>query len=169
MDDVLKGYSQEEIELLAAKQLEESTLEETAALKIVKIDKEYKKHNSKAITNAIINAGVILVLTSIVFNSESNMAKFGSNDISLLFDDILNLFQKITDSELLLMIYSKTFDGLTAVIDKIGLMGLVLATKSYKMIMQTVKDTKKTLKMKKEINDLKEILDKKENKENYTR
>ena len=39
MNDILKNYSQEEIELLALQQLEEGTLEETATLKIVKIIK----------------------------------------------------------------------------------------------------------------------------------
>lgn len=166
MNDILKNYSQDEIELLALQQLEEGTLEETATLKIVKIDKEYKKHNSKAITSAIINAGVILLLSSIVLNSESNMARFSVDDISLLFDDILNQVQKITDNELLLTIYAKMFDSVNAIIEKIGLIGLILVTRSCKLILQTVKDTKKTLKMKKELKELQQIVEK---KDNYTK
>lgn len=79
MKDILDGYSKEEIEALAIKQLESNNKEEDI-LKIEKIDKEYKRHNSKTVTKAIINGATIFLCIAIVLNSDSNISNFGTKN-----------------------------------------------------------------------------------------
>ena len=60
------------------------------------------------------------------------------------------------------------FDGINYIIEKIGLMGIVLATKSIKFILTSVKDARKTLKMKQELRELKESIEEMEKAHNQT-
>lgn len=165
MNDIIKKYSQEEIEELAIKELENENNQTT--LKIVKIDKEYKKHNKKAITRAIFNGTVILMCAGIVLSSNSNLSKFGTEDLINFFDNITQIFSALPKSDILVAVYAKMFDGINFIVDKIGIMGIILATKSIKFVLSTVKDTKKTLEMKKELFDLKQIIEEKNRINNY--
>lgn len=169
MNDLLKDYSQQEIEGLAIKQLENNNFEENIPIKIKKIDTEYKRHNKKAITKAILNGSIILLCASIVLNSDSNISNFGTEDLTNIFDNIVQTVSTLPKSDVLVAVYTKMFDGINFIIDKIGLMGIILATKSIKFVLSTVKDTKKTLKMKKELLDLKQSIEEKNITSNYTR
>lgn len=169
MNDLLKNYSQQEIEELAIKQLENHNFKENIPIKIKKIDAEYKSHNQKAITKVILNGSIILLCASIVLNSDSNISNFGTEDLTNIFDNIVQTVSTLPKSDVLVAVYIKMFDGINFIIDKIGLMGIILATKSIKFVLSTVKDTKKTLKMKKELLDLKQSIEEKNITSNYTR
>ena len=89
MNNILDDYSQEEIEALALKQLESDSdkkIEETS-MSIIKIDKEYKKHNSNAVKKAIFNGSVILLCAGIFLNSDPNILEFGSEDLTFLYEN----------------------------------------------------------------------------------
>lgn len=171
MNDILKNYTQEEIEALAIKQIENNNLEENSTLKIIEIDKEYKKHNRQAVKRAIFNGSVILLCVWIVLNSNSNISSFGTEDLKNIFDSFTQLVSNLPlpKSDLLAAFYAKMFDGINYIIEKIGLMGIVLATKSIKFILSSVKDTRQTLKMKQELLDLKESIEKMETVNNQTK
>lgn len=169
MNDILKDYSQEEIEALAIKQLESNGFEENTSLKITNIDKEYKKHNKQAITKAIINGSIILLCAGVVLSSDSNLSSFGTEDLTKVFDNITKSASSLPKSDVLVAVYTKMFEGINYIIDKIGLIGIVLATKSIKFVLSTVKDTRKTLKMKKELLNLKKSIEEKEITSNHTR
>ena len=162
MNDILKEYTKEEIEALAIKQIENNNLEENSTLKIIKIDKEYKKHNRQAVTRAIINGSIILLCAGIVLSSNSNISSFGTEELKNIFDSFTQSVSNLPlpKSDLLVAIYTKMFDGINYIIEKIGLMGIVLATKSIKFVLSSVKDTRQTLKMKKELLDLKKSVEK---------
>lgn len=169
MNDKLKDYSQEEIEELALKQLESNDFEENTSLKIEKIDREYKKHNKKAITRAIKNGTIILMCAGVVLNSDSNIASFGTEDLRNIFDGITKTVSLLPMSEPLVAVYSKMFDGINSIIDNLGLAGIILASKAVKFVLSTAKDTKQTLKMRKELLDLKQAIGEDEKKDNHTR
>lgn len=166
MKDILDGYSKEEIEALAIKQLESNNKEEDI-LKIEKIDKEYKRHNSKTVTKAIINGATIFLCIAIVLNSDSNISNFGTEELSNLFNSIMDLVSFLPKNEILIATYTKLFDGVNQIIDKLGLMGIVLANKSIHFLLSTIKDTKKSFKIKKELLGLKAIIDEKEYEDNH--
>ncbi len=65
-------------------------------------------------------------------------------------------------SDALIAVYTKMFDGINYIIDKIGLMGIILASKSIKFILTSVKDVRKSLLIKNELNELKNKLENKE-------
>lgn len=167
MNDILKGYTQEEIEAFAIRQLENNDLEENTTFKITKIDKEYKKHNQRAVSKAIINGSTILLCAYIVLSSDSNISSFGTEDLQNIFDSMTQLVSYLPKSDLLIAIYTKMFDGLNYIIDKMGLVGIILATKSIKFLLSTVKDAKQTLRMRRELLELKKVFE--EKNDNYSR
>lgn len=169
MNDKLKDYSQEEIEELALKQLESNGFEENISLKIEKIDKKYKQHNKDAIKKAIINGSIILLCAGVTLNSDSNIANFGTEDLKNIFDGITNAVSLLPMSEPLVAVYTKMFDGINSIIDNLGLAGIILASKSIKFVLSTVKDTKQTLKIRKELLDLKQAIGEDEKKESHAR
>ena len=138
-------------------------------LKITKIDREYKKHNKQAVAEAIKNGTIILLCTGIVLNSDSNISNFGTQDLSNLFNSIIEFAEYLPKSELLVAFYTKTFDGINQIIDNIGLMGLILATKSVNFILSTIKDVNKTLKIKKELLQLEKKLNENQEINNYAK
>lgn len=160
MKNVLLNYSQEEIEQLALKQLEIENKEDNN-LKIVKIDKEYKKHNIKSVTKALANASIILFGMSIVMNSNTNMSEININDI---IDFANNMVAKLPflsqkQEDIVLGIYSKMFDGLSNVISELGLIGIILVSKSIRLVSSITKDTVNGIKMKKELEVLKNLVE----------
>jgi len=167
MDDILKGYSKKEIEELAVKQLKSE--EENISYKIVEIDKKYKKHNKQAVINATKNAAVILVFIGIVLNSETNISNIGTDELSNVFDNVIKFAEKLPKSDILVTVYTGLFEGLNQIIEKIGLMGMILATKSVKFITTTLKDSRKSIKIKKELEELEEKLTNKEMENNVVR
>ena len=91
-------------------------------------------------------------------------------------DDFMNVFVKITQSMsflpgsvILIAVYTKMFDGISSIIDKMGLMGIILASKSVKFVLSTIKDTKKTIKIKKELSELKKTIEEKQLDNNYVK
>lgn len=162
MNEILKSLSQEEIESLAIKQLESPMFEDEASLKIIKVDKEYKKHNKKAVAKAIMNASIILIFAGIVISSDSNISSFGTKELSEVFDNVLNTVSFLPQSDIIVAVYTTMFEGINKTIDTIGLMGLIIAVKSVNFVLSTFKDTKQSLKIKKELTELKEKLEAKE-------
>ena len=163
MNEILKDYSKEEIEALALKQLEVEE-NENIELKVTKIDKEYKKHNKRAVIKAIINASTIILFAAVILNSESSLSRFGTEDISDLINSITSNLEFLPFSEIINGVYAKMFEILNSIIDKIGIMGIVLASKSIKFVLSSFKDTKKSIDMKKEMEVLKNIISKEEQK-----
>ncbi len=151
---MLKNYSQEEIEELATQQLLDKKL------KIVKINKEYKKHNRKTVSKAILNGSIVLICACIVLNSNPNISNFGTEAMKDMLTDIsqfTNFFPKTMPFDILAACYVKAFEGLNYIIDKFGMMGVFLASQSIRFILSTVSDTIKTLRIKKELLALKRI------------
>lgn len=157
MNDRLKNYSQEEIEELAIKELENEKSETT--FKITKIDKEYKKHNKQAVRTAIVNGTMILLCTGVVLGSDSNLSNFGTEDLLNIFNNIIEIAPSFPKSDILIGIYAKMFDGINYIIDRMGLMGIILASKSIKFILTSVGDIKKSLLIKQELNELQKKLE----------
>ncbi len=168
-NEILKDYSQEEIEALAIKQLENDDFDEDIPLKITKIDKEYKRHNTKAITKAIINGTIILTCAGIVLSSDATLSNFGTDDLMNVFDKITQSMSFLPGSDTFIAVYTKMFDGISSIIDKMGLMGIILASKSVKFVLLTIKDTKKTIKIKKELSELKKTIEEKQLDNNYAK
>lgn len=162
MNDILKKYTQEEIEKLALKQLENKEFSSEVTLKIEKIDKEYKKHNRTAVINALANGSMIAIFVGIILNSESNIADFDTDAVMNIFDDLTVKLSILPKSEILIGVYSKMFDGLNLIIEKMGLVGFILATKSIKFVMSSVKDVRKSIQLKNELLYLEEQLKEKE-------
>ena len=162
MNEILKKYTKEEIEKLALKQVECEEVFSEETLKIEKIDKEYKKHNQTAVINALANGSMIAIFIGIILNSESNIADFDTDTIIDIFDDLTIKLSLLPKSEILIGVYSKMFDGLNLIIEKIGLVGLVLATKSIKFVMNSTKDVRKSIQLKNELVYLEEQLKEKE-------
>lgn len=164
MNDILKDYTQEEIERLAIMAINNNEIEESVPLKIEKIDKEYKKHNNKTVTKAIFNASIIILGSYILLTTDSNVSRFSMEEINVLFEKLVELVSYLPKSELLVEMYTMTFDKLTMLIEKLGIVGMLLFSKSISFILTTLKDSKKSIKMKKELSELKEILDKNDKK-----
>lgn len=161
MNEILNGYTEEEIEELAIKQINFEN--EELIFKIENIDKEYKKHNKKAVSKAILNGSLILIISAFVMNTNSSISEFGTEDLNEIFEQLTNAVSFLPQSDLLISIYARMFEGLNIIIDKIGIVGLILATKSVKLVLSIAKDTKKGLCMKKELLELEAKLNK-ENK-----
>lgn len=79
----------------------------------------------------------------------------------------MDLVSFLPKNEILIATYTKLFDGVNQIIDKLGLMGIVLANKSIHFLLSTIKDTKKSFKIKRELLDLKAIIDEKEYEDNH--
>ena len=164
--DVLKNYTDEEIREFATKYLirGEPELGANDEYKITQINKQYRNHNTKAIGKAVLNTSLILGLTAIVMNSDSNMANFGTSDILSVMNSLelgaMNLASSFPSliSDIVTPIYSHTFDGINRAIAPMGVIGIVLATKSVKLVTNSLKDSKKANDMKKEMTLLKEQL-----------
>ena len=159
MNNILDGYSKEEIESLAIKQLQDN--EQETILKIEKIDKEYKKHNKQAVMRAVKNGAIIVMFVGIVLSSDSNISRFGTEDITAIFDRVIQFASELPESEMLVATYTQVFDTFIKVVDKIGLMGIILASKSINFVSSTLKDTTKSVKIKKELLELKQMLENK--------
>lgn len=162
MNDILKSYTQKEIEELALKQLETENVVTQEILKIERIDKEYKKHNRNAVLNALANGSMIAVFIGIILNSNSNIANFGTDDILNIFNDLSDKLSILPKSEILIGVYSKMFNCLNLIIEKIGLIGIILANKSIKFVIKSVGDIRKSQQLKSELLYLKEQLKEKE-------
>lgn len=162
MNDILKSYTQKEIEELALKQLETENVVTQEILKIERIDKEYKKHNRNAVLNALANGSMIAVFIGIILNSNSNIANFGTDDILNIFNDLSDKLSILPKSEILIGVYSKMFNCLNLIIEKIGLIGIILANKSIKFVIKSVGDIRKSQQLKSELLYLKKQLKEKE-------
>lgn len=161
MNEILSNYSQEEIEQLALKQIESENFE-NQNLKIKKIDKEYKKHNVKAVTKALTNASIIFMCSYIVMNSNVNMADLKMEDIVTSANDIMYNYSLLfgDQSEFVMGLYSKVFEGLSKIISELGLIGFILSIKAVKFVKSITQDTIKGIKMKQELETLKDIVEK---------
>jgi hypothetical protein len=156
--EILDLYTQEEILDLAKKQLSQGK-NEVAQLEfsITKIDKDYKIHNAKAITKALVNGGLVILFASIILNSNSDVSRFGNQDLINLVDSIaakmnFSPFAKNMNE----IIYPFTFGLLNNLIEKLGIIGLVIAVKSMKLITNSVNDARKSIIMRNELNLLNE-------------
>ena len=159
MSNILDGYSKEEIENLAIQQLQNNEQETT--LKIEKIDKEYKKHNKQAVMRAVKNGAIIIMFVGIVLSSDSNISRFGTDDITAILDKVIQFASQLPESEMIVAMYTQMFDTFIKVVDTIGLMGIILASKSINFVLSTLKDTTKSVKIKKELSELKQMLENK--------
>ena len=167
MED-LEQYSQEEIEALARKYLENQEYEKSElSLKITKVDKEYKKHNKKAISSAIINGTMILAVSTILMRSETNIADMGNTQILGMMDQVQNFGEEILSfisiSDFSVVLYTKLMGALDYAVEQVGIVGIALASKSVSFVLKSIGNTAKSLKIKKELNELKDLLNIKNN------
>lgn len=164
MDYNLEDYTKEEIEALALKSLKTSeTEEEHLNLKITNIDKEYKKHKKESVKRALKNGTAILIIVTAILNSNADISSFATEDLSILFNNIsvsiIDFASYLPASDLLVIIYAKMFEGVDFVINKLGIVGLLIASKSVKFVIHSFKDTKKGAQIKAELAELKEKLE----------
>ena len=162
--DALDGYTTEQIEELARKYIENrSTEKKELKLKITKIDKDYRKHNERAVITAITNGTVIIALAAVIMKSDINISEFGNDRVMELINESYEWVNQITDNipmgDMASTIYTKLMGVLEIVIDKIGIVGIALANRALSFITSTVKDGVKTVKMKKQINELERKLE----------
>ena len=161
--DVLEGYTSEEIEELARKHIEYQKKEgKELRLKISKIDKNYRKHNERAVIRAITNGTMIIGLSAVLMKSNINISEFGNDTITELINQSYEWINQLTDNipmgDMVSTIYAKIMGILETAVDKVGIIGIVLANRAVSFVTDTVKDGVKTIKTKKEINMLKDKL-----------
>ncbi len=152
----MENLTKEQIEQLAMKQLEERDEWE---LEIKKIDKDYKKNNKNIISYAIGNASMIILLTGVFFSSDLDLTEFGTERAITLIDELSNWLGNIMDDFLLddkaSIIFMKLMNILEIIIDRIGIVGVVLANRAISLITNVISKGIKSDKMKKEIEKLK--------------
>jgi hypothetical protein len=154
--EIKELYTEEELFELAKKQLlQDKNNNDSLEFSIKKVDKEYKNHNKKAITRAVLNGGFVVLFTAILLRSNSNLSTFGSEDLINLVNDLnskilfLPYMKQVND-----VIYPFTFGLVNNIIDKVGIIGLILSIKSIKLIITSIKDSKKAMIMKNELDML---------------
>ena len=161
--DVLDGYTTEQIEELARKYIENRNVEKKELkLKIAKIDKNYRKHNERAVITAITNGTVIIALAAVFMKSDINISEFGNDRVMQLINESYEWVNQIADNipmgDMVSTIYAKLMGVLEIVIDKIGVIGIILANRAISLATNTVKNGIKTVKMKKEMEEIREKL-----------
>ena len=162
--DVLDGYTTEQIEEIARKHIENRNAEKKELkLKITKIDKDYRKHNERAIITAVTNGTVIIALAAVLMKSDINISEVGNDRVMQLINESYEWVNQITDNipmgDMASTIYAKLMGVLEIVIDKIGVIGIILANRAISFVTSTIKDGVKTVKMKKQINELERKLE----------
>lgn len=169
MDEKLNGLTDDEIRNLAKKQLElQNQEQEELELKIVSMDKEFKKEKSNVITKAIYNGMFVALMSYLVLTSESQISDFETTNLidsaQNLADNLTTAFQNIPTFEIATVILSKGIEGINYIIEKVGIMGYVLANRSINLVLGTVKNSIKVNKIKREIDELKKIIEGKRTK-----
>lgn len=164
----LEQYTEEEISDFAKKYLEnQETEKQNLTLKITSVNKEYKKHNAKAVRSAIINGTIILAVSTILMKSETNIADMGNTQILRMMDEVQtfgeDILSLISIGDFPVVLYTKLMGVLDYAIEQVGIVGIALASKSISFVMNSIGDSIKSRKMKKELNDLKELLHTKTN------
>ena len=96
----------------------------------------------------------------LVFSSNSTISSFGKEDLINSIDELQNLIPNLPFIEYLNMVYSYLFNGIKGLVDKLGIMGLLLASKSINFVLTSIKDSKRVMNIKEEINLLEEELSK---------
>ncbi len=96
----------------------------------------------------------------LVFSSNSTISSFGKEDLINSIDELQNLIPNLPFIEYLNMVYSYLFNGIKELVDKLGIMGLLLASKSINFVLTSIKDSKRVMNIKEEINLLEEELSK---------
>ena len=132
--DVLEGYTTEEIQAIA------------------------RKHNERAVINAISNGAIIMVLSTILMRSDINISEIADDKITEIINESYQWINQIADNlpmgDMVSSIYAKLMGIMEMAIDKVGVIGITLASKSVSFVMDTITDGTKTVKMKKEIEEI---------------
>ena len=162
--DVLEGYTTEEIQELARIHLGQQEKDRQEwNLKIKKIDKKYKEHNKRSVINAISTGSIIVALSIVFMKSDVNISDFWSqelyNMLSGFNSEFVELMKKFPFGDLGASIYTKIMTGLETFIDDYGIMGAILASRSVSFITSTISNASKSIKMKRELNELQNKLE----------
>lgn len=139
MNELLKNYTQEEIENLAVKQLES---EKATVYRIQKIDKDYKKHHAKAVGRALYNGVIIVALAGIVVQTGTDLAKFNTGDIVKSLNGMTHYLSQLPYSERLVQSFQNFSREGSKIIQGIGLGGLILLSRTTSFIRNIVRDTR---------------------------
>ena len=95
--------------------------------------------------------------------SDINISEFGNDRVIQLINESYEWVNQITDNipmgDMASTIYAKLMGVLEIVIVKIGVIGIILANRAISFVTSTVKDGVKTVKMKKQINELERKLE----------
>jgi len=166
INDILNSYTREEIETLALKQLE---IQKEDILKIKKINKEYKEHNKKSIYKAITNGTMILLIAGIVMTTNTKISDIGTNEILNVLNDLSDKLSALPKSEIIVDSYTKSYEILNLIVEKLGLLGIVLISKTINWIINSINDSTKSIKMKHEIEKLQEKINEYESYNRYGR
>ena len=144
-DNLLYGYSEEEIKAFAKAHLnDEKQKAEKTTFKIEQIEKEVKTEKKKAISRAVLNASVILLIAGSLMNADSTIT-------NVLTDELSTLAERFS----YLPIMEPTVAIFNQVIERFGAVGIILASKSTLLLARGIKDTKKIMKMNDELSTIK--------------
>ena len=123
-------------------------------LKIIAIDKEFKKNNQKIVSNAMKNVLGISIIIYILLNSNKNIQDIGNEHILNLIDEMNSLFVPIIDridpTNLLQLVYLKSIGVLEQIIETFGIIGITLASKAFLFIISVISEGKKNKQLKEE-------------------
>lgn len=162
--DVLEGYTTEEIQEIARKHIESRRTErKDLILKINKIDKEYRKHNEHAVIRGITNGTLIIALSAVLMRNDMNISEIANDKIIQMINESYERINQITDNipmgEITSVVYAKVMGIAEVAIEKIGIVGIILASKAVSFVTDTVSDGIKTVKMKKEMNSIRDKIE----------
>ena len=158
MEKLLENYNQSEIEEFARLHLLGEPDKQTE-FKITKIDKEAKKHNRKAIRKVLIRGALTVSFAAIIYNSGMEASAIG---VSEAIDILATSADSVSNSTFLpdwgSSVFQSTsgviFDGVNSLNQKIGLPGIIIGISGYKLITTGAKDSKKAIKLKQELKEL---------------
>lgn len=127
--------------------------------KIVHLDKEYKKNNKKLITAAIFNASVLALMTLVVIKQDSNLPTTDINSLITTLEEMINNIN-LPFFDSVKACYAALFDGIRKIMDELGVLGVLLASKAVNFAIKITKGTIKSLKIKNELKQLQSIKEK---------
>ena len=129
-------------------------------LKIVKIDKKYKANNKEIISSAVLNVTMITMIIGMLLKSDKSLQSLGTDNVNQLLEEVnnylLSMMAKVDSSDMMATMYLKLYNILEEVINKIGIMGIVLANVALSFVTKTISKGYKSTQLKKEKEKLEE-------------
>lgn len=141
-------------------------------LRIIAIDKEFKKNNQEIISNAIKNVLGISIIICLLLNHNKNIQDIANEHILNLIDEMNSQFVPIIDqidpTNFFHLLYLKLMGFLERIIETYGIFGISLASNAFLFITDVISGGKKKKKLKEEkifleqkIKDYEEIINNK--------